>query len=153
MSGPPSRSVVLLGLVAAASVSGWMTTARAGSALATDPNIWVYDSKGRCDPFIPLVREGRVVPCDSRPGTAGDESKTAVPTLGGILWDAEGRSIALINGGETKTGDTVDGYRVSEIHRDEVVLTRESERVLLRIGFGDAKPPKQGTGREEVKGR
>jgi len=153
MSGPPSRSVVLLGLVAA-SVSGWVTTtARAGSALATDQNTWVYDSKGRCDPFIPLVREGRVVPCDSRPGAAGEEGKASVPTLGGILWDAEGRSIALINGGEAKTGDTVDGYRVSEIHRDEVVLTRESEHVVLRIGFGDAKPPKQGIGREEVKGR
>jgi len=55
--------------------------------------------------------------------------------LYGILWDSAGNSIALINDTEVKVGDTVKGYRVTEIRQDAVVLTNGGEPVVLQIAF------------------
>jgi hypothetical protein len=111
-------------------------------------HLWVYDPKGRCDPFVALVREGRPVPCDSRPGAAAEAGGPA-PVLGGILWDPDGHSIALINGGEMKVGEMVDGFRVTTIRPDEVVLSRDKRQVVLRINF-DSQTPEEGQRRKEV---
>jgi hypothetical protein len=122
------------------------------SASAADPIVrpWVYDGKGRCDPFVPLVRDGRPVPCDpSAPSAAESKLASVRPVLGGILWDPDGRSIALINGGEAKVGDVVGGYAIRAIHRDEVVLMREEERLVLRINFDESNATKQDRGRKE----
>ena len=69
-----------------------------------------YDSKGRRDPFTPLVRDGKLV--NVIPGTQLSVSR---PVLFGILWDPGGQSIALLNDTEVKVGDTIGGYRVAEI--------------------------------------
>ena len=126
-----------------------------GSAAALEQDqLWIYDPKGRCDPFVALVREERSVPCDSRPGGANPEQPAGhAPSLGGMLWDPGGQSIALLNGGEAKVGDEIDGYRVTAIRQDEVVLTRGQDRVVLRINF-ETQPPKAGeSSRREVRGR
>ena len=106
------------------------------------PQPSVYDAHNRRDPFVPLVREGRVLGGSSET-TMGDCSQ---PTLGGILWDPSGHSIALINDSEFKVGDLLSecDYRVAEIRKDAVVLSREDESIVLRIAFEDeAKPKKQ----------
>ena len=95
-----------------------------------------YDSKGRRDPFLPLVRDGRIV---SRMGDSDRASET--PILYGILWDPGGKSIALINDGEVKVGDRVNDYEVKEIRPDAVVLSNGGEPVVLQITF-EAPPPK-----------
>jgi len=95
-----------------------------------------YDPKGHRDPFVALVRDGRLV--GTQPGTRLESSK---PVLYGILWDPGGRSIALINDAEVKVGDTVAGYKVSEIRRDMVVLTNGGEPVVLQIAFEELPPP------------
>ncbi len=111
------------------------------SAVDLPERPWSYDARGRCDPFVPLVRDGRPVACDPSVSTTG-ELKAAVvrPVLGGILWDPDGHSIALINGTEAKVGDVVGGFEIQAIHRDEVVLTHEEERVVLRINFEEQQP-------------
>ena len=93
-----------------------------------------YDPKGHRDPFVALVREGRLV--GTQPGKRVESSK---PVLYGILWDPGGRSLALINDVEAKVGDTVAGYKVSEIRRDAVVLTNGGEPMVLQIAFEE--PP------------
>ena len=100
-----------------------------------------YDPAGHRDPFVPLVRDGRLVGVTTL-GTSGPTDK---PVLYGILWDPEGHSIALINDGEVKVGDSVGGYRVKEIRQDAVVLTSGGVPVVLEIAF-DAPPSKLSPG-------
>ena len=109
---------------------------------AEPPEPFRYDSGGRRDPFVSLVREGRLV------GTAqGVRVDSTTPTLYGILWDPQGDSIALLNEAEVKVGETVAGFRVKAIQRDAVVLDGGGEPVVLRITYEPApgKPSPPGT--------
>ena len=109
-----------------------------GAALvwaATDPSekrdAFSYDPAGHRDPFVPLVRDGRLVGV-AIPGVGVNPSR---PVLYGILWDPAGHSIALINDAELKVGDTIGGYRVQEIRQDAVVLKNGGVPVVLEIVF------------------
>ena len=90
-----------------------------------------YDAKGHRDPFVPLVRDGRLVGKPQPVPTVN----AAQPVLYGILWDPAGRSIAMINDTEVRVGDTVAGYRVAEIRQDAVVLSGGGEPLVLSIDF------------------
>ncbi|MBI3088412.1 MAG: hypothetical protein HYY91_05985 [Candidatus Omnitrophica bacterium] len=92
-----------------------------------------YDAKGKRDPFVPLVREGRFVSAVA--GGVGDFSN---PALAGILWDPSGHSIALINEMEVKVGDVLGEYEVSEIRQDAVVLMRQGKPLVLQMSFDSA---------------
>ena len=96
----------------------------------TQPASFQYDSKGRRDPFTPLVREGKLV--NVIPGTQLSVSR---PVLFGILWDPGGQSLALLNDTEAKVGDMIGGYRVAEIRQDAVVLIDGGEPVVLQLVF------------------
>lgn len=87
-----------------------------------------YDAKGQRDPFVPLVRDGRVL---ANPGGGGFSNLTLV----GILWDPSGQSIALINDTEAKVGDVLGEYQVQEIRQDGVVLMRGGNPVVLQLSF------------------
>jgi len=89
-----------------------------------------YDPHGRRDPFVSLVRDGRLVA--TIPGTRLESSR---PKLSGILWDPGGQSIAIINEEEVRVGDTVIGYKVLEIREDAVVLTNGGVPMILEIEF------------------
>lgn len=88
-----------------------------------------YNPAGRRDPFVSLLLNDRLVGSSSMP------RDTTKPTLYGILWDPGGQSIALIDDLEAKVGDTVRGYKVKTITRDEVVLEAEGQTVVLQIAF------------------
>ena len=89
-----------------------------------------YDARGRRDPFVALVRDGRLV------GAKGGPARSAgQPVLYGILWDPGGHSIALIDGTEAKVGDMVGDYHVKEIRQDAVVLSNGGAPVVLEIAF------------------
>ncbi len=109
------------------------------------PSVFIYDSKGRRDPFISLVvkvdEEEKVKP---EPGEA--EAKE-VPmsileeseyVLLGLIWDEE-KVLALIKTTTGKwivgKGSFVDEFVVSEINKEkeEVVLVGEKEIIKLRI--------------------
>ena len=100
-----------------------------------------YDPAGHRDPFVPLVRDGRLVGV-APPGSRMEGSK---PVLYGILWDPGGHSIALINDAEAKVGDSVGGFQVKEIRQDAVVLTNGGVPVVLEITF-EAPPSKLSPG-------
>ena len=98
-----------------------------------------YNSKGRRDPFIPLVKDGQLVNVGWSM-ILGDR-----PVLYGILWDPGGHSLALINDTEVTVGDMVNGYRVAEIRQDAVVLTVEGGApVVLQIDFEVPPEPSPG---------
>lgn len=107
-----------------------------------------YDPGGRRDPFVALVREGRLTGAAAQ--SARKDSQSLV--LGGILWDPAGGSIALINEEEVTVGGEVNGYRVVEIRSDAVVLSSGGAPLVLRISFDQPPTPlnkkARGTGGE-----
>lgn len=56
--------------------------------------------------------------------------------LTGVLWE-EGEPTALINGQILKTGDTISGYEIEEIRKDEVILIKETEKHVLKLFTGE----------------
>lgn len=98
-----------------------------------------YEAQGKRDPFVPLVRNGRLVGL-AKPGM----QLGVVPTLFGILWDPQGQSIALLNDGEAKVGDIVEGYKVLDITRDTVTLGNGDEPIVLQISFEEEEAPVKG---------
>ena len=105
----------------------WWSLGGVGAA-AGDP--FSYDAQGKCDPFVPLVRNGQLVPCRPQP------SRPTL-TLQGIVWDPSGESIALIDDREVKVGDSIDDYQVAEIRHDAVVLVQEGTVLALTISLED----------------
>lgn len=121
---------LLIALVCAAGL-----TASAEDAATVKPPAFRYDAKGRRDPFVPLVVNGRLM---SALGEASSKSTSLV--LQGILWDPSGRSIALIGDLESKVGDMVNGYEITEIRQDAVVLSGGGERMVLQLQFDAPRP-------------
>ena len=90
------------------------------------------------DPFIPLVRDGRLLSLVSKAPRVSD-----VPlNLAGILWDPGGHSLALINETELRVGDTIHEYRVTDIRPDAVMLVRGDQTITLQIAFDEPVKPK-----------
>ena len=127
-----------LGAVAALSLVGGLAIAADSPAVARAERFH-YNANGRRDPFVALVRDGRIVAIS----TSG-YAESSKPVLYGVLWDPEGRSIALINDGEARVGDMVGDYRVVEIRKDAVVLANGGESVVIELAFET--PPKSAPG-------
>ena len=109
------------------------------------PSVFIYDSKGRRDPFISLVV--KVVEEEEVEPEAGEAEPKEVPmsileeseyVLLGLIWDEE-KVLALIRTTTGKwivgKGSFVDEFLVSEINKEkeEVVLVGEKEIIKLRI--------------------
>ena len=111
------------GLVVVASLSAWAIESQATRPPKSDriEEAFRYDAKGRRDPFVSLVREGRVV----TPVASSASPDGTTPILYGIVWDPGGRSLALINDTEVQVGGMIGKYRVEEIRRDAVVLAAD----------------------------
>src|SRR3989338_1149025 len=116
------------------------------AALLMTPPLWAadspqleaasvrYDAKDKRDPFVPLVRDGRMIALTEE-SSSSSPADLSLPLLGGVLWDPAGRSIALLNDREQVVGDMVGSFRLVEIHQDHVVLEQEGRRVTLRMTF------------------
>jgi hypothetical protein len=132
------------------SVQGLLVTMLllAGPAAAEDPpknhasgERFRYQAKGRRDPFVALVRDGKLV------AATGARSAGPGPVLRGVLWDPGGQSIAMINEGEYRVGDMVGEYRILEIRKEAVVLANGGEPMVIQIDFGSPTPdPDAATG-------
>ncbi len=109
------------------------------------PSVFVYDSKGRRDPFISLVV--KVVEEEKVEAEIGEAKPKEVPmsileeseyVLLGLIWDEE-KVLALVKTTTGKwivgEGNFVDEFLVSEINKEkeEVVLVGEKEIIKLKI--------------------
>ena len=118
------------------------------TAAGQDSGGFVYDAKGKRDPFIALVREGHLV----GPGSGGPiGADFSTLTLTGILWDPTGHSIALINDTEVMVGDRLGEYQVQEIRPDAVVVVRDGKPVVLQLVADEGEAGRQ-TGQGQAKG-
>lgn len=88
---------------------------------------FIYDSRGRKDPFSPpVVKEAE---------KAGAEVLTGV-RLEGIIWD-EKNPMAIINDKVAGIGDTVSGAKVVEIRQNEVVFDVNGQRISVKLILKD----------------
>lgn len=109
------------------------------------PSVFIYDSKGKRDPFVSLVV--KVVEEEKAIPEAGEPEVKEVPVsileeseyvLLGLIWDQE-KVLALIQTTTGKwivgKGSFVDEFLVSEIDKEEeeVVLVGEKKVIKLRI--------------------
>jgi hypothetical protein len=79
-----------------------------------------YDSKGRRNPFIPLVTsEGRILKLDREQRQDNDL------LIEGIIYDKNGLSYAIINGVVASVGDAIGDYQVLKIEDRKVILIKE----------------------------
>lgn len=114
--------------------AGALFFALAASA-AEDTKPFRYDPEGRRDPFVPLIQNNRLT------SDSGQKIQDlGKPQLHGILWDAAGHSIALIDDLEARVGDIVQGFKVVAIRKDGVELEANGQTVVLEIAF-DAQSP------------
>lgn len=92
----------------------------AGSLRAEDAT---YDAGKRRDPFVPLTAEESVLV------TASSSSVK----LEGIIYDPNGRSMAILNGKAYLAGEAVGDATVVKIQKDHVVISVNGEEQTLRI--------------------
>lgn len=97
---------------------------------AEAPKPFRYEAENRRDPFVPLILNNRLT------ADSGQQMQDlGKPILYGILWDASGNSIALIDNLELKVGGMVQGYKVVAIRKDAVELEANGQSVELKIAF------------------
>ena len=82
---------------------------------------FVYDSKNKRDPFIPLVGKGMrlLIP------QAAKSIENIV--LEGIIFDPGQGSLVIINGEIFKEGDPVGGFILSEVTKKSIILTKDEK--------------------------
>ncbi|MCM8795180.1 MAG: hypothetical protein NC928_00595 [Candidatus Omnitrophica bacterium] len=88
---------------------------------------FIYDPKGKRDPFIPLVTpDGRLLKLEQEEGAKG-------LLLEGVIYDEHGVSYALVNGEVVKVGDKVDDYQVLKIENNKVIFIKEAELTEVEL--------------------
>ena len=85
---------------------------------------YVYDTKVKRDPFIPLVnQQGVLLKLDEEEEAAAGKLK-----IEGIIYDKNGTSYAIVEGKVVRVGDLTDkGYQVLKIESNKVVFIKEGE--------------------------
>ena len=88
---------------------------------------FIYDSKGKRDPFIPLVTtDGRLLKLEE------EESKEDL-LLEGIIYDKNGLSYAIVNGFVVKISDTVCNYQVLKIEKNKVSFIKDGQITEIEL--------------------
>ena len=91
-----------------------------------------------------ILRKRRVKWFDTRRGFGcivypeGNDIFVGDLTLMGVLYNQK-KSFALVNNNFIKVGDTLSGYKVSEILKDRIVLKNETGLYVLRFQTKDKK--------------
>ena len=103
------------------------------------PPVFIYDSEGRRDPFVPLITpeeaEVELEEVEGEPEILEESEYTLI----GLMWEEE-EVFALIQGERgkwiVKEGDMIEGFEILEIEEEkgEVILIRGEEEIIkLRI--------------------
>jgi len=91
------------------------------TAIAFCEGDFVYESKGKRNPFIPLVTpEGRLLKLDKQEATTVDGL-----AIEGIIYDQFGRSFAIVNTNVVGIGDIVGDYQVLKIQDNKVIFIKD----------------------------
>ena len=90
---------------------------------------FVYDAKGRRNPFIQLVTpEGRLLKLDKQ-----DQNSSGGLSIEGIIYDKFGRCFAIVNSTVVGIGDSVGDYQVLKILEDKVIFIKDGEPLEVEL--------------------
>lgn len=90
---------------------------------------FVYDAKGKRNPFIPLVTpEGRLLKLDKQEAVSSGSL-----AIEGIIYDKLGRSFAIVNSAVVGIGDTVEDYQVLKIFENKVVFIKDGQPLEVEL--------------------
>lgn len=105
-----------------------MTYALAPFVCAREGYSFTYESADKRDPFIPLVtKDGKLRI------TYGTLNSIDDVVLEGILYDADGGSIVVINDMVLNEGTRIGEIQVREINKDNVVLSFKGEDHTFKL--------------------
>jgi len=99
-------------------------------SLANAQAAFVYDDHGKRDPFVPLVSSSGMVVTYDRDLSVDDL------VLEGIVADASGENIAIVNGKIVKNHDHIGPYVVGLIAVDHVEFLQGTDRFVLKMKKG-----------------
>jgi len=103
-----------------------------GVSFADEPN-FKYDSKGKRNPFQSLVtKDGRILPGAKAVNETGDIE------LEGIIWDPNGKSVAIINKKLVKEQERILNMQVLKIKKDSVIVQKEGKVMVINLKKGGA---------------
>lgn len=89
---------------------------------------FTYQSKGNRDPFKSLVtKDGRILP------GARTVSETGDVELEGIIWDPNGRSMAIINGKLVKEKQRIMNMQVLKIKKASIILQKGGKVMVIKL--------------------
>ena len=92
-------------------------------------NEFVYDSKAKRNPFIPLLTpEGRLLKLDKQ-----NEASSGGLSIEGIIYDKSGRSFAIVNSTVVGIGDSVGDYHVLRILENKVIFIKNGESLEAEL--------------------
>ena len=91
---------------------------------------FVYQDNGKKDPLGPLVAPNGVLISYDMEITSSDI------VLEGVVTDAQGNNLAILNGKIVKKGDKVLSYDVGDISVNEVDLIKGQEHLKIKIKKG-----------------
>ena len=90
---------------------------------------FIYDAKGKRNPFIPLVTpEGRLLKLDKQEATSAEGL-----AVEGIIYDKFGRSFAIVNANVVGIGDLVGDYQVLKIQENKVIFIKDGEPLEIEL--------------------
>jgi hypothetical protein len=98
------------------------------SAVVFAEKEFVYEAKGKRDPFVPLVSERGIYASDAY-GISGIKDIR----LEGIVWDETKGSAAIINGEIAREGQMVGAAEVLRIEKDAVIFSIDGEDTRLEL--------------------
>lgn len=88
-----------------------------------------YNSKGKRDPFIPLVTASGVY----APGLEMNVETVADISLEGTIVDPKGNSLAIINGQIVKTGDQIGVFKIIKIEAARIIVTSGEREYIINL--------------------
>ncbi|MDD3374851.1 MAG: hypothetical protein PHY73_03895 [Candidatus Omnitrophica bacterium] len=101
-----------------------------GALFAEEREPFVYNAQGKRDPFWPLVSPSGAIITYDKNLDYGDLS------LEGIVYDPNGKSLAIINGKVFNVGNQVVGYMLSKVEENRVILIKDNKEFVLEIRKG-----------------
>ena len=110
----------------------------------TDPVVPPEGTSPGAAPDGTVAAEGSQTPKDEAEG----EAQPTVPVLNGILF-SDRLVIAIVSDAIAKTGDLLDGYRITSITRDTVVAEKEGQPYIMttRRPMAQLNAPPQAAGK------
>jgi len=88
---------------------------------------FVYNAKGKRDPFIPLVTpDGRLLKLEKEETASG-------LLLEGIIYDEHGLSYCLVNGEVVRVSDKIGDYQVLKIEKNKVIFIKGGQTLEVEL--------------------